>query len=380
MRANLGDTSVIRHVFIQDSTVTTGAGKTNLTNATSGISSYYIFPGGTKTALTLEDISSLGTYAAPTSNAHLRFKEIDATNMPGWYELQFHNDWFSSGNARKMAAVQIKGATGMAPLNCGIDITGVQQTGDSYAIVAHTDYGNAKLVRSTTPANTLDVSATGEAGLDFNNIKDATGAHTLTNITVPTATNLTNLPAIPTDWLAAGGVKADAVTKIQTGLATPTNITAASGVALSSTGADLILKSSTFIQAIVAAINEFATYGLTALNTLLVTTGIKATTIPNATVGGYAAGQDPATLVLVTPANKINTDASNAVKIQKMAVTLATGDVSGNLPAQVKAQDNIDFGALQKASLNAATPGVDVKKVNGVVLTGNGTTTPWGPA
>jgi hypothetical protein len=50
------------------------------------------------------------------------------------------------------------------------------------------------------------------------------------------------------------------------------------GFSLSATGADLILKSSTFIQAIVAAINEFATYGLTALNTLLVTTGIKTAT------------------------------------------------------------------------------------------------------
>lgn len=128
------------------------------------------------------------------------------------------------------------------------------------------------------------------------------------------------------------------------------------GFSLSATGADLILKSSTFIQAIVAAINEFATYGLTALNTLLVSTGIKALSIPNATVGGYAAGQDPATLVLVTPANKINTDAANAVKIQKMAVTLAPADCGGNLPAQVKAQDNIDFGALQKASITAAVP------------------------
>lgn len=50
----------------------------------------------------------------------------------------------------------------------------------------------------TTPGRTLDVAATGEAGLDFDNIKDATGAHTLTNITVPavtltaTTTNVTN--------------------------------------------------------------------------------------------------------------------------------------------------------------------------------------------
>lgn len=52
----------------------------------------------------------------------------------------------------------------------------------------------------TTAGRTLDVAATGEAGLDFDNIKAATGATTLTNITVPvvtttgTATNLTNAP------------------------------------------------------------------------------------------------------------------------------------------------------------------------------------------
>src|SRR3990172_4659277 len=50
------------------------------------------------------------------------------------------------------------------------------------------------------------------------------------------------------------------------------------GFSLSATGADLILQSSTFIQAIVAAINGLATYGLTAINTLLVTTGIKTAT------------------------------------------------------------------------------------------------------
>lgn len=45
---------------------------------------------------------------------------------------------------------------------------------------------------------------------------------------------------------------------------------------------------------------------------------------------------------------------------QKYPATLAYTDVSGNLPAEVVVQDNIDFGALQKASLNAATPTVSV--------------------
>ena len=37
-----------------------------------------------------------------------------------------------------------------------------KQTGDSYAVVNHADYGNAQLVRSTTPANTLTVDANHE--------------------------------------------------------------------------------------------------------------------------------------------------------------------------------------------------------------------------
>lgn len=36
------------------------------------------------------------------------------------------------------------------------------QSGDGYAIANHASYGNSKLVRSTTPANTLDVDASGD--------------------------------------------------------------------------------------------------------------------------------------------------------------------------------------------------------------------------
>lgn len=56
---------------------------------------------------------------------------------------------------------------------------------------------------------------------------DVSGLATPTNITagtITTVTNLTNLPAITTDWLTAAGVKADAVTKIQTGLASSSDL------------------------------------------------------------------------------------------------------------------------------------------------------------
>jgi len=42
-------------------------------------------------ALTPEDIAALGTYAPPTSNAHIRFKET--AGLAGLYEVQVHDDW-----------------------------------------------------------------------------------------------------------------------------------------------------------------------------------------------------------------------------------------------------------------------------------------------
>ena len=54
----------------------------------------------------------------------------------------------------------------------------------------------------------------------------------------------------------------------------------------------------------------------------------------------------------------------------KSPATLAAGDVTGNLPAVVKAEDNIDFGAAKKTSLNAATPA----SVQNIPATGSGFT------
>lgn len=85
------------------------------------------------------------------------------------------------------------------------------------------------------------------------------------------------------------------------------------------------------------------------------------------TVGGYDTGQDPATLLLVTPANKINTDAANAVKIQKMAVTLAAADVSNNLPVDVKAytvQPTVTNATLADAAITAAKFAADAIDAN----------------
>ncbi len=100
------------------------------------------------------------------------------------------------------------------------------------------------------------------------------------------------------------------------------------GFSLSATGADLILKTSTFAVAIAAAINELATYGLTALNALLVTTGIKTATTAaptdmalNSTVGKEAtlvtiAGYlDTEIAAILADTNELQTDWANGGRL-----------------------------------------------------------------
>ena len=95
-KGHAADAGLIRHIFVQDSTSTTGAGKTGL--IFSDFTVRYIRNGGTLSgAITAQDIAVLGTYAAPTLNTNIRIKEVDATNAPGLYEVQLHLDWVATG-------------------------------------------------------------------------------------------------------------------------------------------------------------------------------------------------------------------------------------------------------------------------------------------
>ena len=114
---------------------------------------------------------------------------------------------------------------------------------------------------------------------------------------------------------------------------------------------------------------------------------LASTATPNPTElgGGYyffplAQGETNGALILIAPssvtANIQVIGVPGAIWAepagQKYPSTLATADVSGNLPAEVKVQDNIDFGALQKLSLNAATPSVTVSDKTGFSLSATG--------
>lgn len=113
----LGATSEIWQVFIQDSSSTTGAGLTGLAFNSASLTAYYHRDTDTTaTAITLATMT-VGTF---TSSG---FKEIDATNMPGWYQFCPPNAALASG--AKSCAFHLKGATNMAPLPIEVQLVAV---------------------------------------------------------------------------------------------------------------------------------------------------------------------------------------------------------------------------------------------------------------
>ena len=108
-----GSTSVIVRVFIPDNTVTTGAGCTGLTSSSTNLCVSYIrekdSSGTLYTGANIEAISTVGTWAAPSSSSKIKIKAVDATNFPGLYELHFHDSAtaFGTGDTSEHVLINI---------------------------------------------------------------------------------------------------------------------------------------------------------------------------------------------------------------------------------------------------------------------------------
>lgn len=123
-------TSQIVHVFILDSASTTGAGKTALVFG--DITAYYVRAGGTLTALTMETIATLGTWAS-TGDNKLGFKLLHDTNAPGIYELDLPNNILAAGSSQ--VVIQLR-ATGAVPTVLEIQLANVSVATTGYALAS----------------------------------------------------------------------------------------------------------------------------------------------------------------------------------------------------------------------------------------------------
>lgn len=112
-----GTTSKLIRIFVNDSSVTTGAGLTGLCHSSVNLAAYYIREGATSTvALSLTPMA-VGSWVSAG------FKEVDSTNTPGLYEVGIPDAALVSGAAS--VVLSLKGATNMAPVVKEVPLTRV---------------------------------------------------------------------------------------------------------------------------------------------------------------------------------------------------------------------------------------------------------------
>jgi hypothetical protein len=109
-----GTTSKLIQVFIQDSAVTTGAGKTGLSATSASITAYYYREGNSVTTAIPMTNSSLGIFASGGIST------VDATNMPGLYQFGIPNTALATGASS--VVLMIQGASGAAPILAEIQL------------------------------------------------------------------------------------------------------------------------------------------------------------------------------------------------------------------------------------------------------------------
>lgn len=108
---------------------TTGAGLTGLTEASAGLIISTIVDNEASTtrysasSSEIETIATLGTYAAPSSNK-CRFREVDATNHPGLYEIQLADARLSVASGLRLV-ISWSGATNLLAGDYEVQLTGM---------------------------------------------------------------------------------------------------------------------------------------------------------------------------------------------------------------------------------------------------------------
>lgn len=145
-------------------------------------------------------------------------------------------------------------------------ITGTSPTVDSVSVLGYVVGGfsieKRSGLRPTTAGRTLDVSAGGEAGLDWANIGSPTTSQTLSGTTVGTASSVT---AVAADGITASSIAADAIGAAEFAQAAADKVwgTAAraltdkAGFSLAATGTDAVYPSGTVVD---DALNSSTTF------------------------------------------------------------------------------------------------------------------------
>ena len=123
----VGRTSQMVDIFVQNNSVTTGAGLTGLAYNTSSLTAYYHRNTASADVAISLVTATLGTF---TSGG---FIVVDGTHMPGCYQLGIPNAALASG--ADSVVILLQGAANMAPVVLEIELTGVDnQNGNNFGM------------------------------------------------------------------------------------------------------------------------------------------------------------------------------------------------------------------------------------------------------
>lgn len=252
-----GQGSIICRVHIGDrsSGLPNGTGKTGLTHTTTNLLISTIADNEatptvySNASSTTETITTLGTFAAPTATK-CRFKEVDATNHKGVYELQFADARYAVSSAKSLLVTisintnSAEEVTFIVPLTDYDPYDVVRQgmtalpnvVSGSTGAVLTSGTGTAQLSVSggTANANVTQISGDSTAADNAEAFFDGTG-YAGTNNAIPTVGAVTGtVSAFVVDMgdgvITDAAVSAAAVTKIQAGLSTLTQSQVTGGV------------------------------------------------------------------------------------------------------------------------------------------------------
>lgn len=197
-----GAVDVTLDMFVQNSSVTTGAGLTGLVFNSAGLTCYYRRGAtGTATALTLATQTVGGVHADGG------FVEIDATNMPGMYRLDLSDAIQATGVP--YVTLMLKGATNMAPVTIELQLVDVDF--EDTVRLGLTALPNV----ASGSAGAIVTSGTGTAQLSTSAGLVTLAGVTHTGAVIPTVTAVTNGVTVATNNDKTGyGLSAAAVQAI----------------------------------------------------------------------------------------------------------------------------------------------------------------------
>jgi hypothetical protein len=220
-------------------------------------------------------------------------------------------------------------------------------------VIAHFSIENRSALMPTTVARTLDVSAGGEAGIDWANIGSPTTAVNLS------ATNIDVDQVVASVSGAVGSVTGNVGGNVAGSVASVTaqvtaNVTAISGDTTAADNLEAALDGTGGVT---------ITAGLTGNVTGNLSGSVGSVTGAVGSVTGNVGGNVAGSVGSVTAAVEVSSIQANVVNASALAADAGT-----------------EIAAAVLAAATANPIDANVQEINDVALTGDGSATPWGPA